>query len=214
MNTWKILKQEKDLPMINFSQNKVDSDAWHDNATQYLVENFLISKQTCIDIGASYGWFSIPFSKYFKKVVSFEPHKGVYECFLKNIENANCKNIESYNFACSNKNEKMFFQANASTGRSQVVDYNTQIRVKTKTIDSYYFQNVDLIKIDVEGHEDKVLQGAKETIIFNKPVIMVEIHCTRSQESFLHRQKIFNFLNELEYKIVDVRKNDFIFKYK
>ena len=214
MNTWKILKQEKDLPMINFSQNKVDSDAWHDNATQYLVENFLISKQTCIDIGASYGWFSIPFSKYFKKVVSFEPHKGVYKCFLKNIENANCKNIESYNSACSNKNEKMFFQANASTGRSQIVDYNTQNRVKTKTIDSYHFQNVDLIKIDVEGHEDKVLQGAKETIIFSKPVIMVEIHCTRSQESFLHRQKIFNFLNELEYKIVDVRKNDFIFKYK
>lgn len=214
MDTWKILKQEKDLPMINFSQNKVDSDAWHDNATQYIIENFLNSKQMCIDIGASYGWFSIPFSKYFRTVIAFEPHKGVYECFLKNIENANCKNIESYNFACSNKNGKMFFEANRSTGRSQIVDYNTQIRVKTKTIDSYHFQNVDLIKIDVEGHEDKVLQGAKETIISCKPAIMVEIHCTRSQESFLHRQKIFNFLNELEYKIVDVRKNDFIFKCK
>ena len=43
------------------------------------------------------------------------------------------------------------------------------------TIDSLYLENVSLMKIDVEGHELSVLKGAEQTILKNKPVIILEI---------------------------------------
>lgn len=44
-----------------------------------------------------------------------------------------------------------------------------------RTIDSFGFRNVSLIKMDVEGYEDAVLAGAKETIQRERPVLLVEI---------------------------------------
>ena len=44
-----------------------------------------------------------------------------------------------------------------------------------KPLDDYNFTDVDIIKIDVEGHEHSVLLGAKQTILQNKPLIQIEI---------------------------------------
>jgi len=43
-----------------------------------------------------------------------------------------------------------------------------------KTLDSFAFDSVDIIKIDAEGYELPVLQGAKKTILRNKPWIQIE----------------------------------------
>ena len=50
-----------------------------------------------------------------------------------------------------------------------------KIQVKTKTLDSYEFTQVDFIKIDVESFELKVLQGAENTIRKHKPVMYIEM---------------------------------------
>jgi hypothetical protein len=47
--------------------------------------------------------------------------------------------------------------------------------VLLRTLDSYRFENVSFIKIDVEGHEYAVLDGACETIALSKPALLVEI---------------------------------------
>ena len=47
--------------------------------------------------------------------------------------------------------------------------------VEARTIDSFGFSNVSVIKIDVEGHEARVLEGAAQTIGDSHPVILVEI---------------------------------------
>ncbi|MCM8807767.1 MAG: FkbM family methyltransferase [Candidatus Omnitrophica bacterium] len=49
------------------------------------------------------------------------------------------------------------------------------IQVPVFRLDDFNFRNVSFIKIDVEGHEDKVLEGAQETILREKPVILIEI---------------------------------------
>lgn len=48
-------------------------------------------------------------------------------------------------------------------------------RVPLKTLDSYRFEGVSLIKIDVEGHEYSVIEGAEATISSSKPALLVEI---------------------------------------
>jgi hypothetical protein len=49
-----------------------------------------------------------------------------------------------------------------------------QIRVETCTLDSFGFTEVDLLKIDVEGHEMAVLAGARETISRCLPWLIIE----------------------------------------
>lgn len=47
--------------------------------------------------------------------------------------------------------------------------------MELRTVDSFGFKNVSLIKIDVEGYEDHVLDGAVRTIGAHRPVLVVEI---------------------------------------
>lgn len=46
--------------------------------------------------------------------------------------------------------------------------------IKVITLDSLNLQNISMIKIDVENHENEVLEGAKQTILNNKPIIFIE----------------------------------------
>ena len=47
--------------------------------------------------------------------------------------------------------------------------------VQLRTLDSYGFENVDIIKVDVEGHEFDVVQGAEQTILKWLPVVQLEM---------------------------------------
>ena len=65
-----------------------------------------------------------------------------------------------------------------------------------KTLDSFAFDSVDIIKIDAEGYELPVLQGAKETISRNRPWIQVEGN--KSGERYGRTKvDIKNFLSDL-----------------
>jgi FkbM family methyltransferase len=48
-------------------------------------------------------------------------------------------------------------------------------QVEIKTLDSYNFENVDIIKIDCEGYEYPILQGAEQTIRRCRPIIQIEV---------------------------------------
>ena len=63
-------------------------------------------------------------------------------------------------------------QYETHSGTYHIKNYNGSINLRT--LDSYNFQNVDIIKIDVEGFEIPVLNGAKQTILSQQPVIQIE----------------------------------------
>lgn len=212
MKYWKVTKNEQDKPMLEHSKLEISETYWHNNAINYLLTNYLDDnkKRTCIDVGASYGWFTVPFSNIFNEVKSFEPRKDVYSCFLENTSHLN--NVQSWNIGCGNDNTKVYFSADKISGFSHVSKTPTKKRIQLKTIDSLNFKNVDFIKIDVEGFEYDVLQGAKNTILKYKPLIMVEVHCKRDHASFNNRQNIFNFFKNINYEFLDLRGSDFIFK--
>ena len=55
-----------------------------------------------------------------------------------------------------------------------VLDTVTSRRVALDTLDSFGLQDVDLVKIDVEGYESFVVQGARRTLIRSRPIVIVE----------------------------------------
>ena len=74
----------------------------------------------------------------------------------------------------------------------------TTFKIRTKKLDDVLPDNkIGFIKIDVEGHEENVLNGAVKIIKKNKPVLLVEIEEKHSKKNV---KETINFINSLGYK--------------
>jgi len=83
-----------------------------------------------------------------------------------------------------------------NTGATHVSSNTNDLdKVELKKLDDYELTDVDFIKIDVEGYENQVVLGAKETLLRNKPIIIVE------QKGFSDR------FNETQFEAVDTLKS-------
>jgi FkbM family methyltransferase len=77
--------------------------------------------------------------------------------------------------------------------------------IKIKTLDSFNLNEVDFIKIDVDGYEDLLLQGAQQTIASNCPVINIEMKKSKRPNVVKISQQI---LGSLGYKMQIRTKSD------
>ena len=76
------------------------------------------------------------------------------------------------------------------------------VEVPARTIDSYAFEDVDAIKIDVEGSELFVIEGAKKTIDRCRPSVQVEIVPKQCQQYGYEPQALYDFFAERDYVCV------------
>tara|TARA_B100001750_G_C15496852_1_gene594756 strand:- start:1169 stop:1921 length:753 start_codon:yes stop_codon:yes gene_type:complete len=173
---------------------------------------FLTNKhKDSIDIGANKGVFSYLLSKLSSRVHAFEPNPKMYDILKRMGRN----NILTYRVALSSKTgfasllvpmdekTKTFSNEGATLSKVNVSGANKSVDVEIKTLDSYSFDNIGFIKIDVEGYEMEVLKGAVETLKKNKPILLVEL-----EESHTKRP-IMNLIKEIEgygYRAAFLRK--------
>lgn len=144
-----------------------------------------------MDIGAFDGSTAIQFSKAFPeaKILAFEANPETFPIAQKNC--ASYKNISVLNFAVSDKKETLdFFVTNNGVSSSlneinvsdkHTKDYNNELNIKTKLsvnavpLDEYAdLGKILLLKIDTQGHELKVIEGAKE-ILKKTEFVLVEM---------------------------------------
>lgn len=124
---------------------------------------------TALDVGAHVGFWSMWLALEFREVHAFEPVPEHAECFRRNVQDA----VELHEHAvgyipslvCVNRHPD-------NSGKSAVGDGIDPVPVRP--IDGYRFNDVSLIKIDVEGYESEVLMGAAETIARCRPLIVFE----------------------------------------
>lgn len=125
-----------------------------------------------IDVGANIGCISQALEFNGFEVVAFEPQVEVFNCLRKNISG------ECYNVALGSKSGEAYmpfvdYSKKGNYGGLGIGGFRGNV-VQVKTLDSYNFQEVGLIKIDVEGYEEEVLRGAVETIDRCRPILYVE----------------------------------------
>ena len=151
-------------------------------------------KHTAIDVGGHCGFWSFYLGGNFKKVYAFEPVKIFRECFKKNIPH---ENVELVPIALGNENGFVSMNVELeNTGATHVSNKTDGLnKVELKKLDDYGFTDIDFIKIDVEGYENQVVLGAKETLLRNKPIIIIE------QKGFSDR------FNETQFEAIDTLKN-------
>jgi FkbM family methyltransferase len=145
-----------------------------------------IKDPVLFDVGACFGTYS--FITLFNpdlKVHAFEPYPKMVEYMKDIILLNNIPNITINEFGLSDRERKCDMQFGSAFHRSEI-NLNvgtTNIRTDKegdfsfKTLDSLDVQKMDLLKIDVEGHEMELLEGAAETLKRCKPLyIQIEIH--------------------------------------
>lgn len=82
----------------------------------------------------------------------------------------------------------------ASLEKRNVESMETLVQVRT--LDSFNFSNVDFIKIDVEGHEQSVIKGGRQTLKTEKPAILIEIEQRHLDGEM---QDVFHMIQGLGY---------------
>jgi FkbM family methyltransferase len=142
-------------------------------------------RKISVDIGASEGYYSVNICNHSANCIAFEP-RPAQAARLRDLAIANGLRIEVEAVALSDSLGLARLRIlTKDLGRSTIESANaledpdgspqTSIRIPKMRLDDYELREVGFIKIDVEGHELAVLQGAQKTIRASMPNLLVEI---------------------------------------
>ena len=190
------------------------------NEKKFLKSYFKNKKIIVIDIGSNYGNFIdlVINNLNIKKIYAFEPSTV---CFNYLKENYSMNNIKIINIALSNlKKRKKFFESEILSQSSLYNRKNKFIRkiknksiyyVQTNTLDSFYKKNksdeiYDLVKIDAEGEDFKIINGMK-FLLKNFKVKLLKIEIENYKKNSL--KNIIFFMGKFNYKLISISKTKY-----
>lgn len=172
-----------------------------------------------IEVGAHIGTHTVPISRLvgpWGRVYAFEPQRKVYRELYHNLALNGVTNAVPLRFAIG-------------AGQARVIEMNppppgneggTGVgaggdRAELRSLDSFRFEHVSVLKIDVEGYENEVLKGASDTIRRNRPVILIEIrgdapYETASPEVIDQIHSTWKLIEAFDYSVAVLAGADYI----
>lgn len=180
-----------------------------------IIKKLLPVDGTFVDIGANIGIYSCIMANHVGakgSVIAFEPMPENLAALYSNIALNQLKNIEVNELALSNR-QKAFnlyvpsVHQQGATGCTQVWNPGDWVSVgntDATTLDiAFQKERLDFIKIDTQGHELGILEGAKSTIERFQPFILCEVF----EEN---RTKVFDLMKTWNYAIFTETQNGFL----
>lgn len=186
----------------------------------------LPERPTILDIGANNGLFSLAYASMYKgaQVHSFEPVSFIFDELTKNLHmNPHISaDVHAHNFGLSNRTETLKLSIPAPEQHARYRRYNQKAALDTRLfsvlgkgekkydakfvpldiwIDEQKISAVDFIKIDVEGYEYPVLEGALNTLRLFRPVVMFELNELTLTLSDRSEDEYLRFAKDNEYDV-------------
>lgn len=158
-------------------------DQWRFDESKMRVLARLANKnRNVIDIGANKGVYTHFLGWCGAHVHAFEPNPPIYRMLARAIPS----NGTAYDIALGARNTertdlfvplygKMAVNADATLDPQAKEKRHTVVEVPCRTLDSFNFQNVGLIKLSVNGGECAILDGARETIARDRPLLFLTL---------------------------------------
>jgi FkbM family methyltransferase len=152
------------------------------------------------------------------QALAVEASPWVYEYLSKNLELNNIPNLRIFNLALYEKDdlEKDFFSPELKFGKGSLAPVFTDNAVKVRTIslDSLLsrngFDNVDVVKVDVEGFERSVFSGGSATLSNQKaPIILFEFADWAERSAGYQPGDAQKLLRDFGYKLYTRRHGKF-----
>ncbi len=155
---------------------------WETHVTNAIVKH-LKPGEVFLDIGANIGYFTLLAASIVQdggKVISFEPNPQNLQLLYSSIVENQFKNITVYPFAASDFPQMLGLATGGSNGT--VVDVSSSAQknyiVQSIIVDELlqHERQINVIKIDIEGHEPFAIRGMDKLIKKHKPIIFTEFH--------------------------------------
>ena len=168
---------------------------------------------TFIDVGANIGVLSLIAAKKVGekgKVISIEPHPRIFSFLSKNVElNKFNKCIYLRNVAIGDKAGEAFFSSIKSDDQNKIMsNRNATIKVPVKKLDDMIdfnvIERISLLKVDTEGYEKFVFEGAHKTLKITE-CIYFESWETHFNNYGYSTKDVINLLSKYEFKIYKLK---------
>jgi FkbM family methyltransferase len=170
-----------------------------------LIESRLHARMVVVDAGANVGIFTCALAQIVGEsgfVHAFEPDPSSFSVLSANVAGNGLKGrVELNQMALGDGVGVVMLH---SAGASSFVDAGS-VPVQVTTLDAYaeHLSRLDVVKIDVEGYEPVLLQGAEETLRRLRPLLLVECAERHRVRNGCSREQLLAQLGAFGYRIVD-----------
>jgi FkbM family methyltransferase len=170
------------VPPALYIRYKANKEWWR-GAPEFRVLPFLVDRRrNAVDIGANKGTYTYALSRLAKRVWAFEPNPKMFDV----LRRAAAANVTASMVALSDRSGQAelrvprmrkggFSNQGASLSATKIADNYRSVTVEARRLDDLALPDIGFMKIDVEGFEQEVLDGARETIRQSRPVILIEM---------------------------------------
>lgn len=168
-------------------------------------KNFIYKKilkvgdnETFVDLGAYDGdtvrEFVAACDGKYKKIYAFEADEKNFKKLKANAENL--EDVYAFNLAAWDKKETLLFEK--KKGRNSRLSVAGNVEVQAQSVDNVVDGEVTILKMDIEGSEEKALDGARETIVKYSPRLYVCAY-HRNSDMFLLPLKIHSMCSDYRF---------------
>lgn len=178
------------------------------NAEERFWREVDLGGKTVYDIGAFHGLLTLLFSRRARQVVSFEPNPNNRRRLEENLALNRIGNVRVRDVAlAATPGQGYMIWDPAAPGGARVVPGDGGERgIVLRTLDEEVLGGLpapDFVKIDVEGFEQQVLRGGRETLRRYQPELFVELHGNTMNEKRANVAAVVELLVEFGY--VEIR---------
>ena len=208
---WMLPDGEEHLPTWMSHQNqRVDGRLSYQYKKYEGVMRHVSQRRVAVDVGAHCALWSFWMARDFEKVHAFEPKPEHVACWNVNMEGKD--NAFLYQVALGTEERQVSLRtADTSSGDTTVV--LDGFGIPMRTLDSFGLTDVDLLKIDCEGFEAFVLEGALDTLARCKPTVIVEQKPGHGQRFGRGEHDAVKLLESLGAKKVWESSGDYVLRF-
>ena len=184
-----------------------------------LLENYVQPGTVVLDVGAHIGTHTVSIARLvgpWGRVYAFEPQRKIYRELYHNLALNGVTNAVTLRYAVGSGDARIIeMNPAAAENEGGTAVGSGGDRAELRTLDSFGFERVSLVKIDVERYENDVLDGAVATIRRNHPVIVIEImggenYRTASADVRERIHATWKKLERLGYTVTPVFNHDYL----
>lgn len=169
------------VPARVYARYLINKNLKKGEAELHILPDIVPRGRLAVDVGANKGVYAHLLANLASHVHAFEPNPKAYRWLTRALPS----NVTPHPLALSNtdgsadlylpRRGKGFSNQLGSLSDMKSKTPHATVSVETRTLESCAFSNVGFIKIDVEGFEMQVLEGARGTIARDKPTLLIEL---------------------------------------